>query len=85
MIPGPPIQPGHPIEYGDLFTFADYLRVIEQIAPEVSYDNAVTMFDAPCATGAISPFGMTEKGDWIYRFVPPEERLLRVVIYTKEA
>ena len=81
MIPGPPHPTGAPLNYGELFTLKDYLEVLEQAAPETAYENALAFLDNLVLAGTFEVFSMTEDARWIYRFVPPEERLVTVVVY----
>ena len=86
VLPGPPYRPGHPINYGDLFTFKDYLSCIEQVSGDITYDVAMQMLDQGVLTQVFAPFAIFEDGTWLYRFVPPEERGMvpvRIVLYER--
>lgn len=73
-LPPRPHKRGTPLEFGELFTYEDYLAIVEQTDPEMPTDVARLYFDRAVASGVVEPYFPA------YRFVPAEERLGYVVI-----
>ena len=85
-LPGPPYRPGQPFNYGYLFTFGDFLDLLERNTPDMPYAYAVQMFEDRFREGMFTLAEVFEDGTWCYRFVPPEERGMvpvRIVLYER--
>ncbi len=57
------------------FTLKQWLEHLDSFDTEIRYEDALRLHEEIVLRGWYEPIAITDEGDWVYRYVPPMERI----------